>query len=300
MVATIPYNPYGQMSGNAGLFNATSTGLRQGTAYADPSTRYRLRAGILSNNETLPMWGGVGVYANVPGGSMINPGGAPSYTLGPLVGRATGLTGSLKLVGFSVFDEAYAMVTTPQSPVPLAASGMHVNWYPLGSLARIAVACDPSLVSLRGSSVLPQVSWDFTNQMLVPFLGAQTISSGTYNNTTGLVSLTMAAPQTFDAGDSITLASLTGTGAFASLNGTFTSTLVNGTNVQFLAPAGLGASAITGGSLTVGGAASAALAVEVLDVQSANCETVSYNPIGEQATWNYNGACAVIALNPNG
>jgi hypothetical protein len=297
MVATIPYNPYGQIGGNAGLFNATSTGLRQGTAYGDPSTRYRSRAGLLDTAETLPMWGGIGVYANVPGGA-----GNPSYSLGPIVGRATALTGSKKLVGFSVFDEAYAMVTTPQSPVPLSASGMQVNYYPLGSLARIVVACDPSLTSLRGSTVSnPGVAWDFTNQLLVPELGTLTISSGTYNNTTGAIVLTMAAPITFSPGDSVTLASLTGTGAFASLNGTYTvGAGSTGTTVNLQAAASLGAATITGGNLTVGGTASQSLNVEVLDVQASNCETVTYNSVTGQATWNYNGACAVIALNPNG
>lgn len=299
MVATIPYNPYGQIGGNAGLFNATSSGLRQGTAYADPATRYRLRAGILSQNETLPMWGGVALYANIPGSASV-PLTVPNPALGTIVGRAAGLTGASKIVGFSVFDEAYGMVTTPQSPVPLAASGMQVNWYPLGSLARIAVQCDPALVSLKGSTVLPQVSWDFTNQLLIPFLPAQTISSGTYNSTTGVVSLTMAAPQSFDAGDSVTVSSLSGTGSLTTLNGTFTATVVNGTNVQYVGPAGLGAVTISGGNLSIGGAPSAALPVEVLDIQAANCETVSYNPLTGQVTWNYNGACAVIGLNPNG
>jgi hypothetical protein len=298
MVATIPYNPYGQINGNAGLFNTTSRGLRQGTAYADPATRYRLRAGILSQNETLPMWGGVGVYANIPGSGP--PATTPNPALGQIVGRATGLTGSLKLVGFSVFDEAYAMVTTPQSPVPLSASGMQVNWYPLGSLARIAVACDPSLVSLQNSTVLPQVSWDFTNQQLVPFLGNQVIASGTYNSTTGVVSLTMNLAQTFSAGDSITISSLSGTGSLTTLNGVFTATVVNGTNVQYVGPTGLGAVTIGGGNLTVGGGASQALAVEVEEIQSSNCETVSYNPATGQVTWVYSGFCAVINLNPNG
>jgi len=300
MVASIPYNPFGQINGNAGLFNATSGGFRQGTAMADPSTRYRLRAGILSQNETIPMWGGVGVYANVPGGDPANL-TQPNVALGTIVGRATALTGSYKLVGFSVFDEAYGMVTTPQCPVPLAASGMQVNWYPLGSLARLVVACDPALATiLEGSTVLPQVSWDFTNQLLVPYLGTLTISSGTYNNTTGLVTLTMSAPVTFDAGDSITVASLTGTGAYASLNGTFTALSASGTTVTYNPGASLGAATITGGNLTVGGAASQALPVEVLAINTTNSETVVYNSTTKNATWNFTGACALIALNSAG
>ena len=266
MVATIPYNPYVQIGGNAGLFNTTANGVRQGTAYADPSTRYRLRAGILAQTETIPMWGGVGIYANIPGGGP--PAATPNPALGTVVGRATGPTGTLRLVGFSVFDEAYAMVTTPESPVPLAASGMQVNYYPLGSLARIALACDPAIISLRGTTVDSQsLAWDYTNQLLVPALAAQSISSGTYNSTTGLVSLTMTTAQAFDAGDSITVSGLGGTGAFASLAGTYTATLVNGTNVQYIAATGLGAAAITSGQITIGGAASTLLNVELLEVR---------------------------------
>jgi hypothetical protein len=58
--------------------------------------------------------------------------------------------------------------------------------------------------------------------LLVPYLGTLAISSGTYNNTTGAVALTMAVAPTFSAGDSATLSSLGGTGAFASLAGTYT------------------------------------------------------------------------------
>src|SRR5579863_4324039 len=144
MVAVIPLSPYVQVGGNAGLFNAYSTGVRQGTAYPDPATRFRLRMALLAQSETIPMWGGVGVYLNVPGSQIANQSN-PSYALGPICGRALALTGASALAGFSVFDEAYAMVTSPQSPVPLIGSGGQVNVYPLGSLARIAVACDPSL-----------------------------------------------------------------------------------------------------------------------------------------------------------
>jgi hypothetical protein len=368
MVATAPYS-FSQLGGNNGLFNATSTGLRQGTAYADPSTRYRLRAGLLSQNETIPMWGGVGVYAFVPGSST----GAltlPNYALGTIVGRATALTGTYTLAGFSVFDEAYGMVTSPFSTVPLIGSGGQVNWYPLGSLARIAVACDPDLIDLRGANINPQVSWDFTNQLLVPYASttissgtypsAATISSGTYTSTTGAVSLTTNAAHGLVAGDAFTLSGMTGTGSFASLDGTFTAgagttgstidftiatsltltitggnlgtvgvslttaaphglqpgdtfeiTSATGTNaatylqgvtwtasqgttgstLNFLMNSGLTLT-ITGGNIVTGGL----LPVKVLDVQATNCETVVYNSTTNTATWNYQGAAAIIQL----
>jgi hypothetical protein len=300
MVATIPLNPYAQTGGNAGLFNATSTGLRQGTAYPDPSTRYRLRTGVLSANETLPMWGGVGVYAFVPGATAteVDSPGSPSYSLGPIVGRATTLASTYALAGFSVFDQAYGMVTSPQSPVPLIGSYGQVAWYPLGSLARIAVACDPILADLRGANISgAAVAWDFTNQMLIPELAGITITTGsTYNNTTGVITLIL--PTTgFDPGDSATLASLTGTGAYASLDGTWTVLTVTGTTGATLqGPVGVGASTITGGTLTIGGAASQKLSVTVLDVQTTNCETVEYNATTVTAAWDYNGACAVIQI----
>lgn len=303
MSVTGPYS-FQQQSGNAGLFNVSSDGLRQGTAFADASTRYRLRAGILSQSETIPMWGGVGIFANVPAGYGANSPHGPLTPLGTVVGRATGLTGSKKLIGFSVFDEAYAMVTTPFNPVPLCGSGGQVNYYPLGSLARIAVACDPSLVSLQGGTISnPGVAWDFTNQLLVPEIGTLTISSGTYNSTTGVVVLTMSATIGFGAGDSITTASMTasggGAGNIGQLDGTWTAIpTTGGTTVTYQGPTGLGAITITGGSLTVGGTASQSLNVEVLDVKTSNCETVVWN--GSLATWSYTGAAAVIALNSNG
>ena len=294
MTASVSFNPYQQSAGNNGLFNVSSDGLRQGTAYPDPATRYALRTGVLANAETLPMWGGVGIYENVPGHVNAN---SPSYALGPIVGRATALTGAYALAGFSVFDQAYGMITSPQSPVPLIGSYGQVMSYALGSRARIAVACDPTLIDLRGGPIGANVAWDFTNQLLIPYEGTLTITSGTYDNGTGLVTLVMSAPITFESGDSIDVGSLTGTGAFAGLDGTFTAIEpTGGTTVTYNAGAGVGASTITGGSLTVGGAANQALPVKVLDVQSTNCEVVVFDPATGFATWDFDGACAVIQI----
>jgi hypothetical protein len=171
---------------------------------------------------------------------------------------------------------------------------MQVPSYRLGSGARIAVACDPALASLYGLKISSQVSWDFVNQLLVPYIGTLTISSGTYNNTTGLVTLTMSTSVTFSAGDSIVVSSLTGTGAYASLDGTFTALSATGTTVTYNPGAGLGASTITGGSLTLGSGASSALPCSVLDIQVGNSMTVAYS--GGLATWNYSGSCAVIQI----
>ena len=289
MVATNGFPSY--TTSGQGLFNgASSTGLIQGHAFPDPSTRNWLRSAVVSQNETVPMWGGIGVYADV---SPISSTG-PKQPLGQVIGRATALTGSTGLVGFTVFDQAYNMVNDPNNPVPTAGSGQSINYYPLGSRARIAVACDPSLISLRGGEINQQVSWDFTNQLLVPYLGTLTISSGTYVSSTGVITLTMSASVTFSAGDSVILSSLTGTGAYASLDGTWTVLTASGTAVTVQGPVGAGAATITGGSLTLGSGASSALPVTVLDIQPTGCMTVSTT--GGLYTWNFSGSAAIIQL----
>lgn len=295
MVATVTINPFQQSVGNAGLFNVKTDGFRQGVAMPDPSTMFRLRNGNLATTETLPMWGGVGVYANVPGAA-----NTPNRAYGMQVGRALSENDANKpLAGFSVFDQDYSMLTSPQSTVPLAGSGMSVFWYPLGSLARIVVACDPSLATLDGGPISAQVSWDFTNQLLVPFLGTLTIAAtgSSYNSTTGIVTLNMSATPTFSAGDSITVASATGSGTnLSSVNTTATVLTVSGNLITYAIATGLTITSITGGNVTVGGSASQALACKVLEVQTTNCETVSYATATGFATWNYNGSAALIQI----
>lgn len=290
-MAQLTFNPY-VVSVGEGLFNTKSEGLRQGTAFPDPATRNAQRTGLLADDETLPMWGGVGVYQNIPG--IV---GGPNESLGTIVGRADSLSGSKALAGFSVFDGAYGMVTNPQSRVPMIGSGGQVMTYALGSRARIVVAMDPALIDLVGDPIGSQVSWDFVAQRLVPYLGTLTISSGTYVSATGIITLTMSAPITFDAGDAVVLSSLTGTGAFASLNGTWiTEEPTGGTTVTMQGPVGAGAATITGGSLTLGSGASSLLPVKVLDVQAANCMVVEYNAVTGFANYNFDGAAAVIQI----
>lgn len=283
---------YMQTTNSQGLFVSSSNGLVQGSAFPDPATRFQLRTGWLSNNETIPMWGGVGIYELVGGVT-----GGPLKALGVQVGRATALTGSLPLAGFSVFDQAYGMVNTPSSPVPTAGSYMQVMSYRLGSGARIPLACDPALVSLYGSKISTSVSWDFVNQLLVPYIGTLTISSGTYVTATGVITLTMSAPITFSPGDACIISSLTGTGAYASLNGTWTAIAgTTGSTVVLQGPVGAGAATITGGSLTLGSGASQALPCSVLDLNIGNSMTVNYNATNNTASWNYTGSCAVVQI----
>src|SRR5271170_7661398 len=130
MVANISYNPQ-LTTVSSGLFNTQSGGLVQGTAFPDPAIRFKLASGLLATTETLPMWGGVGIFTDIPGVT-----GGPIVPLGTIVGRATAIS---NMIAMSVFDQAYGMINTPQSPVPLAASGFQVMYYRFGSGARIAV-----------------------------------------------------------------------------------------------------------------------------------------------------------------
>ena len=209
MSAQITINP--QLSTNAaGSFGVQWDGLIQGTAYPDPATRYALSGGYLASTETLPMWGGVAISENIPAIT----GAVPDPSLGGSIIRAdkvAPVTTAGALTGWSVFDQAYGMINSPQSPVPLAGTYGQVMFYRLGSRARIAVKMDPAL-ALGGEIISTQVSWDFTNQQLIAY-------------------------------DSV-----------------------------------------------------AALPVQVLRVYTSNCMTVSYDPVTGFATWNRNGACAVILI----
>jgi hypothetical protein len=230
MVALLPtFNPASTTVGQGLFSGATAAGLVQGTAFADPATRFQLRGCILATTEALPMFGGMAVYENVPGVSTAGP----RADLGPVCGRATTVTGgAYPIAGFSVFDQAYGMINNPASPVPAAASNMQVATYRIGSGARIAVACDPGLISLRNGPINSPVAWDFVNQILIPYTGPVAVNSGTYasttaataytyNSLTGQVSLTFAAGTGLRVGGNITVTGANGTGAFASINGTY-------------------------------------------------------------------------------
>jgi hypothetical protein len=297
MVATISYNP-NITTVTSGLFNIQSTGLVQGTAFPDPAIRFKLASGLLATTETLPMWGGVGIFTDIPGVV-----GGPATQLGTIVGRATSVS---NLIAFSVFDQMYGMINTPQSPVPLAASSMQVGYYRLGSGARIAVQAAPALASDVGSLTNLQVSWDFVNQQLIPFIAAYvsaSVSSATYTSSTGIIALTFsAAPFGASIGSGangvyISISGLAGTGV-APLNGDWpiTGTGSSGTVISVQGPIGLGTLTITGstGTLAAGGGA---LACQVLQIETANNgQSVVYNATTGFATWNFGANNALILI----
>lgn len=299
MVASVPIIPYA-MTNASGTFGIESTGFIVGTAEDDPVAAFSLQGGTLALTETLPMWGGVGVTALVPGLST-----DPHSSLGPVIGRATTMTAATtgQLNGFSVFDQNYSAVASPASPVPLVGSGGQVNWYPLGSGARIKVAIDPSLVNLQGSIVSTNVSWDFTNQRLQPYVASgatEAVTSMTWSATNGgQVAVVTTAPTVFNLGDTFTVSGATnaGTGGVATINTAHTiNTWTDTTHFTFLLP---GTSTLYGalaGTIVIN-VGVGALACLILEVLIGNCMTVNYNATTGAATWNRNDSAAIILLN---
>lgn len=275
-------------SNAAGLFGTTWQGLIQGTAFADPSARNALAGGVLAATETLPMWGGVGISENVPASPLV-----PAGTFGGAIKRATLLTGSVALTGFSVFDQNHSAINTPQSPVPLVGAGATMNLYRLGSGARIAVAADPVLASLEGGIINAQVSWDFAQQRLIPYVAAynaNVITNAVWASTGGgQVTLTTTSAHGLSVGSVFTISGFVPT----AYNGTFTALAgTTGSTIVYALSPDPGADTVQG-QLDAGGGA---LNVRVLNLQVGNSLVVEYDTATGFATWNTAGTCAVILI----
>jgi hypothetical protein len=304
MVASLAYN-YMQTVNAAGAFTTSTSGGVQGTQMDDPETRWSLRGGVLSQSEVYPMYGGVGIYEQIP----TLPTGLPTNPLeqlGCIVGRATTLTktSTTGLSGFSLFNQAHHMPVTTTTTVPLSASGMSVHYQRLGSGARIWVACSPDLTTLYGDSVGTNVSWDFNAQRLTPASTSATIATSgtvTWASTSGgqltfPVANWTGAWQPI-AGDILTIsgATNTGTGGVAAINTEFTVISATGTSVILAAPATAGVFGTIAGSpvLNFG---TGNLNVNVDLVLPTGNMVVAFNPLTGAASWNYNGALALITI----
>jgi hypothetical protein len=155
---SVPFNPFATTNA-AGSFGVSSVGYIQGVAVDNPAALQFLNAGLLASTETLPMWGGVAVMSQIP-------------IQGNFIGGIQRADNYADLSGFSVYNQNYANLSSPQSPAPVTLVGGQVNWYPLGCGALIPLAINATLAaSLQNGTTLNnyQVSWDFTNQLIVAF-----------------------------------------------------------------------------------------------------------------------------------
>ena len=293
MALNTPFYPYATTNA-AGSFSAQSNGLIQGTAYNDPAARFALSVGTLSPSATSPIWGGIPISESL----------AAATTDGSQGGTVIQASAVANITGFSVFDQAYSWVSSPHSRAPSAgAAGMHVPFYRLGSGARIAVAMDPSLVSLDGGLITQQVSWDFNNQVLQPYdastatVSVTSITSSYSNGVYTFVVVAAAASNVGAVGDFINISGVTGTGA----------SLVNGNQVvtaftdnqhfsfQVTAASGAIATGALSGTIVLN-EGTGALPVKVLQTSVGNSLTVSYNPATGAVNWTRNGSAAIILL----
>lgn len=287
-MAQVPFYPYATTNA-ADSFSVQSSGLIAGTAYNDPSARFALAQGILASSETVPMVGGVPIVENV--------GTAPG------AGNITRASTVTSITGFSVFDQAYSWVSSPQSPVPSAGAGMNVPLYRLGTGARVAVPMDPSLVDLNGNPITTQVSWDFNNGVLQPYDAstatyAITSATPTYNNNgtwTIAIVATVATP-VGAVGDQINISGITGTGA-SYVNGNQTiSAFTDNKDFSILVSAAsgaIGSLTTTDGVLNYG---TGALPVKVLQTNVGNSKVPVINSTTGAVTWNGSGSAAIILL----
>lgn len=158
-MANISFNPMLTTSPQ-NSFLAETQGYIQGAFFDDdPAINLSLFSGLVASTVTQPIWGGMALSETVP------TAGANQFGNNLVLATA-----DANLTAFSVFNSAYNMVQTPGNTVQVAVAGMTTAYFRLGSNAQIVVACSSALVAaIEGGFTNQQVSWDYTNQQLIPY-----------------------------------------------------------------------------------------------------------------------------------
>ncbi|WP_335952274.1 hypothetical protein [Klebsiella michiganensis] len=287
-MANLSLNPMATTNA-AGSFGVQSDGFIQGVALDDPANRFNLASGTVAATETKPLWGGLPVAELLPG--------VKSSPRGSTIRRAVSLA---ELEGFTVFNQAHNGLTTPQSPVPLYASGMSVSFYRLGSNMRVPLKASVQVVALgtAGASVKTALAWDFVNDRVTTaaaaaFSGSDiATSSVTYSN--GVATATTASAHGLTAGQYVKISGV----APAAYNGTVVVlSAPTATTVFTYAPASApGGSATTQGTIGAVAQADITLPVKVISIENGNSKTVSYDSTTGFLTWKNDDACALVLL----
>ncbi len=286
-MANLSLNPMATTNA-AGSFGVQSDGFIQGVALDDPANRFNLASGTVAATETKPLWGGLPVAELLPG---VN-----SSHRGSTIRRAVSLA---ELEGFTVFNQAHNGLTTPQSPVPLYASGMSVSFYRLGSNMRVPLKASAQVVALgtTGASVKTPLAWDFVNNQVTTaaaaaFSGANIDTTAvTYSN--GVATATTASAHGLTAGQYVKISGVDP----AAYNGTVVVLTVPSTTTFTYAPASApGGSATTQGAIGAVAQADITLPVKVISIESGNSKTVSYDSATGFLTWNNTDSCALVLL----
>ena len=286
-MANLSLNPMATTNA-AGSFGVQSDGFIQGVALDDPANRFNLASGTVAATETKPLWGGLPVAELLPG--------VKSSPRGSTIRRAVSLA---ELEGFTVFNQAHNGLTTPQSPVPLYASGMSVSFYRFGSNMRVPLKASVQVVALgtAGASVKTALAWDFVNDRVTTaaaaaFAGSDiATSSVTYSN--GVANATTASAHGLTAGQYVKLSGVVP----AAYNGTVVVLSAPTTTTFTYAPASApGGSATTQGTIGAVAQADITLPVKVLSIENGNSKTVSYDSTTGFLTWKNDDACALVLL----
>ena len=286
-MANLSLNPMATTNA-LGSFGVQSDGFIQGVALDDPANRFNLASGTVAASETTPIWGGIPVAELLPG--------AASSPRGSSVRRAKTLA---ELEGFTVFNQAHNGLTTPQSPVPLFASGMSVSFYRIGSNMRVPLKASAQVVALgtSGASVRTPLAWDFVNSQITPaaaagFAGAD-IATTAVTYASGVATATTASAHGLTAGQYVKLSGVVP----AAYNGTVVVLSVPTTTTFTYAPVSTpGGSATTQGTIGAVAVADITLPVKVLSIESGNSKTVSYDSTTGFLTWINNDSCALVLL----
>ncbi|SBZ24013.1 Uncharacterised protein [Klebsiella pneumoniae] len=286
-MANLSLNPMATTNA-AGSFGAQSDGFIQGVALDDPANRFNLASGTVAATETKPLWGGLAVAELLPG---VN-----SSPRGSIIRRPVSLA---ELEGFTVFNQAHNGLTTPQSPVPLYASGMSVSFYRLGSNMRVPLKASAQVVALgtAGASVKTPLAWDFVNNQVTTaaaaaFSGADIATTAvTYSN--GVATATTASAHGLTAGQYVKISGV----APAAYNGTVVVLTVGSATTFTYAPSSApGGSATTQGTIGAVAQTDITLPVKVISIESGNSKTVSYDSATGFLTWNNTDSCALVLL----
>lgn len=286
-MANLSLNPMATTNA-LGSFGVQSDGFIQGVALDDPANRFNLASGTVAASETTPIWGGIPVAELLPG--------VASSPRGSSVRRVKTLA---ELEGFTVFNQAHNGLTTPQSPVPLFASGMSVSFYRIGSNMRVPLKASAQVVALgtSGASVRTPLAWDFVNSQITTaaaagFAGAaRPTTAVTYAS--GVATATTASAHGLTAGQYVKLSGVVP----AAYNGTVVVLSVPTTTTFTYAPVSTpGGSATTQGTIGAVAVEDITLPVKVLSIESGNSKTVSYDSTTGFLTWINNDSCALVLL----
>ncbi|ELT1239354.1 TPA: hypothetical protein O7V74_004185 [Salmonella enterica] len=286
-MANLSLNPMSTTNA-LGSFGVQSDGYIQGVALDDPANRFNLAAGTVALTETKPLWGGLPVAELLPGTS--------SSPRGSFIRRAVSVA---ELEGFTVFNQAHNGLTTPQSPVPLYASGMSVSYYRLGSNMRVPLKASAQVVALgtSGASVKTPLAWDFVNNQITTaaaagFAGSD-IATTAVTCANGVATAVTASAHGLTAGQYVKISGV----APAEYNGTVVVlTVANATTFTYAPATAPGGAATTQGTIGAVTLSDITLPVKVLAIESGNSKTVSYDSATGFLTWNNTDSCALVLL----